>query len=82
MRNIEVKLRYPILEHFHPHPLFGPLLMLIIPPISTYNHKTIGQYEIIVSEKLLKMSLLGPIKSNHVLFQALLEITMPIIWAN
>jgi hypothetical protein len=56
--------------------------MLIIPPISTYNHKTIGQYEIIVSEKLLKMSLLGPIKSNHVLFQALLEITMPIIWAN
>ncbi len=47
------ELRYPILEHFHPHPLFGPLLMLIIPPISTYNHKTIGQYEIIVSEKLL-----------------------------
>jgi hypothetical protein len=48
--------------------------MLIIPPIPTYNHKTIGQYEIIVSEKLFKMPLLGPIKRNHFLFQALLEI--------
>jgi hypothetical protein len=32
VRNYWGKPRYPILEHFHPHPLFGPLLMLIIPP--------------------------------------------------
>jgi hypothetical protein len=40
------------------------------------------QTERVVSEKLFKMSLLGPIKRNHFLFQALLEITNAITWAN